>query len=427
MKYILSVLLFLAAVSCNEPVSLELVSPSAAGMSAARLDRIDSLLNRSIADGYVNGGVALIARDGKTVYEKAFGTSDRENNVPMQTNAIFRIASQTKAITSVGVMILCEEGKIVLDDPVSKYIPEFAHPAVLNTFNPKDSSYTTVPANREITVRDLLTHTSGIDYAVIGSENMRAIYAKAGIPVGFESRSLVLGDEIRKLGKLPLVHQPGLAFTYGLNCDVLGYLIEVVSGMRFDRFLHERIFMPLGMGDTYFYLPDDRKTRLVPAYTVTSEGELVKIDTVAFGGMNINYPLTKGTYFSGGAGLSSTARDYAIFLQMLLNGGTYNGSRILSRRTVEMMTTNQIGDLNLGVNKFGLGFEITTAAGQAKTAMSEGSFAWGGYFSTTYWADPEEKLIGLLFFQQSPMLHPEIEDAFKMIIYGSITDVSEGD
>jgi CubicO group peptidase (beta-lactamase class C family) len=425
MKKINVLLLLLSWISlnsCVEQTAIEKVDPATVEMSSARLDNIDSMIQGSIDNQWINGAVAYIARNGKIAYWKSFGVSNAEKKTPLEKDAIFRIASQTKAITSVAVMMLYEEGKFLLDDPISKYITEFAHPAVLDQFNPKDTTYTTVPANREITIRDLLTHTSGIDYAGIGSSNMNAIYAKAGIPVGFESRPLILADGIRKLGRLPLVHQPGERFTYGLNTDVLGYLVEVASGMPFDRFLKERLFEPLGMEDTYFYLPEEKQSRLIAVSTEDSGHHAVAWDAKVLPGIDANYPLVKGTYFSGGAGLSSTISDYAIFLQMLLNNGEYNGKRILSRRTVDLMTCNQIGDLNLGLDKFGLGFEITTEAGQARQGVSEGSFAWGGFWGTTYWADPEEQLVCLLFTQQFPLSHGELGDKFRALVYAALDD-----
>jgi CubicO group peptidase (beta-lactamase class C family) len=424
-KYILPGLLLLPllfAVSCKSSTVLTTALPEQAGMSAKRLDRIDSMLTQAIDSNWIKGAVGFIARDGKIIYNRAFGISGNDPETPMKTDAIFRIASQTKAITSVAVMTLFEEGKFLLDDPISKYIPEFANPVVLDKFNPKDTTYTTIPAKREITIRDLLTHTSGIDYAGIGSSTMNAIYAKAGIPVGFESRPLILGDWIKKLAKLPLIHQPGERFTYGLNTDVLGYLVEVVSGMSFDQYLRQHLFEPLGMTDTYFYLPEDRQARLVNVFSEDASHHSVSWSDKDYPGLDVNYPLVQGTYFSGGAGLSSTIQDYAVFLQMLLNGGEYNGIRILSRRTVDLMTCNQIGDLSLGTDKFGLGFGLTTEAGQARLGVTQGSFSWGGFWGTTYWADPREKLVCLLFGQQWPLSHGEISDKFRVMVYAALDD-----
>jgi len=410
-------LILILAFSCTQTTELKETSPITVSVSGERLLRIDRMLQQGIDSGWIAGAVGFIARDGKIVYNKSFGVSNIEAKTPMHTDDIFRIASQTKAITSVAVMMLFEEGKFLLDDPISKYIPEFANPKVLDKFNEKDTTYTTVQANREVTIRDLLTHTSGIDYAGIGSDHMNAIYAKSGIPTGFVSEKINLGDKMRKLGRLPLVHQPGARFTYGLNVDVLGYLVEILSGETLDKYFRTHIFEPLGMNDTYFYLPASKYDRLVK---VTSEDKNHKLvnSSSAF----VNYPLAEGTYYSGGAGLSSTIKDYATFLQMLLNKGEYNGKRLLARRTVELMTTNQIGDLPLGMDKFGLGFEITTATGQSKLGISEGSFAWGGYFATTYWADPKERLVCLLFLQQSPFSHSEITDKFRAMVYQTLED-----
>jgi len=396
--------------------SLKEGPPSSVNISEVRLARIDNMLKQGIDSGWIAGAVGFIARDGNIVYDKAFGVSDLEKKSLMRRDDIFRIASQTKAITSVAVMMLFEEGKFLLDDPISKYIPEFSHPTVLDKFNEKDSTYTTVPASREITIRDLLTHTSGIDYAGIGSKTMRAVYAKWKIPGGFGGND-ILGDKIRALGKLPLLHQPGERFTYGLNVDVLGYFVEVISGESLDKFFHNHIFYPLGMNDTYFYLPSTKADRLVK---VIAEDKNHRLSNLA--SEFVNYPLTTGTYYSGGAGLSSTIKDYATFLQMLLNGGEYNGKRLLAKRTVELMTCNQIGNLTVGRDKFGLGFLVTTEYGQARLGVTEGSFSWGGYFGTTYWADPKEHLVCLLFMQQSPLSHGEIQDKFRALVYQALTD-----
>ena len=412
-----ALLLILILNSCSDDKHLREALPESVNVSSERLNRIDTMLLRAIEDKWIAGAVGFIARDGKIIYNRAFGESDIENRVPMQTGNIFRIASQTKAIASIGLMMLFEEGKFLLDDPVSKYIPEFANPRVLDKFNEKDTTYTTVPANREITIRDLLTHTSGIDYAGIGSPTMRAVYAKAGFTGGFGNDKVAIGDDIKILGKLPLVHHPGERFTYGLNVDVIGYLIEILTGEKLDQYLKSRIFDPLGMTDTWFYLPEELKGRLVKVNTEDTNHQVVPMPQDG-----VNYPLAKGAYFSGGAGLSSTTKDYATFLQMLLDRGEYNGIRLLSSRTVELITSNQIGDLDLGVDKFGLGFELTTERGQAVLGISEGSFAWGGYFGTTYWADPEKKLVCLLFMQQVPLSHSVIQGKFKAMVYQTLTD-----
>jgi CubicO group peptidase (beta-lactamase class C family) len=392
--------------------------PSSAGMSSERLKRIDRVVQEYVDKKWIAGAAAIIVRDGKIVYYKGIGWDDADRHSPMQKDAIFRIASQTKAITSVAVMMLYEEGKFLLDDPISKYIPEFRNPKVLDKFNEKDSSYSTVPAKREITIRDLLTHTSGIDYPIIGSPEMRAIYARSNVPSGIAAKDLLLSTEMKKLGALPLKHQPGAEWTYGLNVDLLGYLVELLSGMSLDQFFRQRIFEPLGMKDTYFYLPASKQGRLATLYTEDSLHQLIKSTRE-----DVNdYPKWKGTYYSGGGGLSSTVLDYAIFLQMMLNGGEYNGKRILSRNTVRLMTMNQIGDLDLRGNKFGLGFEIITEKGSARIPNNIGSFDWGGYFSTSYWADPKEKLAALFMIQLVPNSHGELIDKFKVLTYQAIAN-----
>jgi CubicO group peptidase (beta-lactamase class C family) len=426
MKKIVTLLLFvaLAANAFAQGNTLQAGTPAAEKFSAERLQRIDNVIEQTIDSGYINGAVGLIARNGKMVYYKSFGMADVEQKKLMNNDAIFRIASQTKAITSVAVMMLFEEGKFLLDDPISKYLPAFAHPKVVDTFNPKDTTYTTVPAKREITIRDLLTHTSGIAYAQIGSPTMNAIYAKAHIPAGFVSDKILLADAMKKLGPLPLEHQPGERWTYGLNVDVLGYLVEKISGKSLDQFMKERIFDPLGMKDTYFYIPAAKQNRLVTVYTPDKKDHLIKWNASTFEGLSADYPTVNGTYYAGGAGLSSTIKDYATFLQMMLNGGVYNGQRLLSRHTVELMTTNQIGDLYINPNKekFGLGFGLTTDISSKKLGISEGSFAWGGFFGTLYWVDPKEHLVCLLFVQNWPLPHNAFQDKFRAMVYQALTD-----
>ena len=403
---------------------LQQVKPEMAGVSSERLKRLDNNIMQWVNDGHTTGAVALIVRNGKIVYNKAFGYDDLEKTKPMRTDNIFRIASQTKAITSVAVMMLYEEGKFLLDDAVSRYIPEFAKQQVLDSFIAKDSSYTTVPAKSEITIRQLLTHTSGVGYAQIGSKEANAIFAKGSISSGIGvEQGRLLATDIKKLGKLPLMHQPGERFTYGLNTDVLGYLVEVTSGVSLDQFFGTRIFEPLGMNDTYFYLPPSKHNRLVTLYE-EEKGKLQKASPeIRHNGIFItDYPKTAGTYFSGGAGLSSTALDYAVFLQMMLNGGEVNGKRLLSRNTVRMMTMNQIGHINRGDNKFGLGFGITTEKGSSVLPTPEGVCEWGGAFATTYWADPKEKLIGIIYRQLWGTTHREAPSKFKVLVYQALND-----
>jgi len=420
-KYVMLIIaaLFVQLVFAQKIINVE--SVESVGFSPERLKRIDDAMNDWVKQGWMNGAVGMIIRDGKIVYYKAAGYNDIDAKIPLPKDDIFRIASQTKAITSVAVMMLYEEGKFLLDDPVSKYISSFAHEQVLDKFNETDSSYTTVPAKRDVTIRDLLTHTSGIDYAQIGSKEAKAIYAKNNITAGLDVHNDKLSDAMNRLGSLPLLHQPGEKWTYGLNIDLLGDLIEIWSGMTLDEFFHKRIFEPLGMNDSYFNVPKEKENRLVNLYQEDSLGHLIKQSGEALG-VDVNYPLRTKTYFSGGGGLSSTIYDYAIFLQMLLNGGEYNGKRLLSRNTVRIMTMNQIGDIDFGNNKFGLGFAIVTEKSSGESPSQAGTFSWGGAFSTSYWVDPKEKMIVQFYRQLWGTTHGDLAEKFKVLAYSALND-----
>jgi CubicO group peptidase (beta-lactamase class C family) len=391
-------------------------TPEEVGFSSARLARIDSLVTDLIAQKKIPGAVVYIARHGKVAYHRAWGYRDTETRDPLRKDDIFRMASQSKAIASLAVMMLWEEGRFGLDEPVSRYIPEFAKPTVLKTFNPADSSYTTEPAGREITIRQLLTHTSGLDYAAIGHDEFKAIYAKAGVPSGIGNDHYTIGEKMKVLGKLPLRSKPGTEFNYSLSIDVLGYLVEVVSGMPFDRFLRTRIFDPLGMNDTWFYLPKDRASRLVSLHNGES-GVAVPMKGLVFDGVNPDYPNLAGTYFSGGAGLSGPVEDYARFLQLFLNGGEYNGVRLLSPKTVQLMLTDQTPNMD---TEFGLGFGLETEANDYRSPKSVGSFSWGGAFATTYWADPKEDLVALIYTNMYNPRTVNYADRFTTFTYGAI-------
>ena len=390
--------------------------PEDAGFSSARLGRIDSLMSGLVREGRIPGGVVFISRNGKAVMYKAWGYRNIDTKEALQRTDIFRIASQSKAITSTAVLMLWEDGKIGLDDPISRYIPEFKDAKILKTFNPADSTYTTEPAKSQPTIRHLLTHTAGVDYAVIGSANHRAIYAKAGIPSGIGGPGAKICDKMRILGGLPLKHEPGADFTYALGLDILGCLVEVVSGTSFDQFLRTRIFDPLGMKDTWFYLPSDRGSRLVTLHAGVSGKSVVRKEPV-FDNIDPDYPKSNGTYFSGGGGMSSTAEDYARFLQMYLNKGELNGVRLLSPKTVEMIMTEQFPKEGFGV---GLAFGLETLGNDWQSPRSLGSFAWGGAFNTIYWADPKEGLIAQIYtnLYQNPV--PELGGKFGNLVYAAI-------
>jgi CubicO group peptidase (beta-lactamase class C family) len=382
----------------------------------ARLARIDTIVKEYLDKGWVNGVVTLVVHEGRVVQYKGYGFSDNEAKKRMRPDDLFRIASQTKAVVSAGLMQLFEKGKFFLDEPVADFLPAFRHMTVLDKFNAADSSYTTVAAKREITFRDLLTHTSGLDYPGIGSESMKAIYAKAHIPSGLGVFDYQLKERMEALAQLPLVHQPGEKWTYGLSVDLIGCLVEVISGMDLEEYLAKNIFGPLGMKDTYFNVPASRAGRLVAVYTEDSLHHIVRW-TKEKTGIDPDYPLAHKHYFSGGAGLTSTAWDYAIFLQMMLNGGRYNGVQILAPRTVQLMTSGQLSFLFNSIDNFGLGFGLTSERSAARGVRNEGTFEWGGFFGTTYWADPKAKLVCLVMTQQTPNSHAELEVKVEQAIY----------
>lgn len=384
-----------------------------------RLSQIDDLINDYINNRWLNGAVTIIIKDNQLIQYKGYGYADYDSKTPMQNNQIFRIMSQTKAITSAGIMILYEQGKFLLDEPIWHFIPEFKNPTVLDTFNDADTTYTTKPAKRDITFRDLLTHISGLDYSDIGGSKVKAIYAKNKIPSGLGEFNSTLLEKMQALAKLPLSFSPGEKWQYGLNTDLLGCLIEVISGQTLEEFFHKNIFEPLGMKDTYFNVPEEKAKRLATVYTEDGKGNIINWSHT-FRNIDPDYPLMKKHYFSGGAGLSSTAFDYAIFMQMFLNGGIYNGRRILSKRSVELMTSGQLKDGMFGDDNFGLGFMITSDKSEAKGPRYAGSFSWGGYYGTTYWADPRANLVCLFMTQQTPNSHGDIERKFESIVYSSL-------
>ena len=406
----------------NSPVLTE-GTPESVGMSAERLARIETMCSDAVVKGEIPGIVALVARNGKIVYYKAFGKADNQSGRNLKRDDIFRIASQSKAITSTAVMMLWEEGKFRLDDPISKYIPEFKNPQVLKTFQYSDTSYTTTPASGEITIRQLLSHTSGLGYGVIdGDERFKMIYHKAGTTDAFTEKQVTIAESVKKLAKLPLHHNPGEKFTYSEGLDVLGYLVEIVSGMPFDQYLKKHLFEPLGMNDTWFYLPNEKANRLVSVQQKNDKGEWERYPSTFY---DPDYPI-KGakTFFSGGAGLSSTAKDYATFLQMYLNGGELNGIRILSRTTVQTILSNQIGNIWGDTGKyFGLAFSVVDQKGQGLGDLgSTGTFEWGGYFNTQYFADPKEKIIGILMKQTQGNVNDNTGWKFRQLIGQSLDD-----
>ncbi len=408
-------LLFLLPLSLAAQVLSPAVQPTA-DFDQKKLEAVDALIKSFVEKNHLVGAVTLVVKNNQLVHYKGHGYADLATKKPMPADAIFRIMSQTKAITSLGILQLFEQGKLRLDQPISDFLPSFKSPRVLKEFNAADTSYTSEPAKREITFRDLLTHSSGLDYAGIGSDKMKAIYAKAGVPSGLGDNGMTLLQAITKLGTLPLIHNPGEKFTYGLNTDVLGCLIEVISGETLDAYFTKHIFLPLGMKDTYFNVPAEKGSRLPSVYTENEQNKIIPWSPT-FRGINPNYPLFKKTFFSGGAGLSSTAFDYAIFLQCILNGGKYNGQQIIGRRTAELMISP---NFPLGDDSYGLGFQITGERTANRKMRNKGSFSWGGYYGTTYWADPKEKMIVLIMTQHTPNSHGDLQEKVENMIYGAL-------
>lgn len=396
--------------------------PGNVGMSVERLERIERMCEDAVEEGDVPGIVALVARHGKIVYHKAFGMADNQAGRALKKDDIFRIASQSKAITATAVMMLWEEGYFQLDDPIAKYIPEFTDTGVLKTFNEEEVTWTTEPVKTAITIRHLLTHTSGIGYGVIdGDERFRKMYAMVGVTDVVTTEPVTIAENVKKLATLPLHHHPGERFTYGEGLDVLGYFIEIVSGQPFDVFLRERLFEPLGMQDTAFYLPEEKAHRLVRLQK--PENHVWVPYPVTF--YDPDYPI-KGarTFFSGGGGLSSTAKDYATFLQMYLNGGKLNGVRILSRTTIETMMRDQTGTIfGSGDRHYGLAFGVVTEQGQVTGGLgNSGTFDWGGYFNTQYFADPQEGTIGIIMKQTREQKDDQTGWKFRLLVGQAIDD-----
>ena len=391
--------------------------PAEVGMSGERLDELTEALEAYVAEGRLPGAVATVLRDGKVVYSTAVGTRDRESGAPMREDVIFRIASQTKAIVSVGIMMLQEEGALLLTDPVSKYFPEFGYTIVAD---PESRGRSDVEAaHRPITIHDLITHTAGIGY---GSGPGGAAWEEAGITGWyFAHRDEPVGQTVMRMASLPFQAQPGERWVYGYSTDILGAIIEVASGSWLDDFLQERIFDPLDMRDTHFYLPREKRGRLATVYNLRRD-RLTRAPDGA--GMQSQGQYVDGprVSFSGGAGLLSTARDYSRFLQMLLDGGTLGGERVLSATSVGLMSANHVGE-QYGQRGwgFGLGFSILTDPDLAGVPGSEGAYGWGGAYHSTYWIDPAEDLVVTYFTQVIPAAGLDDHARVRELVYSAIT------
>jgi CubicO group peptidase (beta-lactamase class C family) len=391
-------------------------TPEAVGLSSARLERLGSALQAYVDHGQLAGAVVLVARHGKVAFLRAVGERDRESHDPMRDDTIFRIASQTKAVVSAATLMLQERGALLLSDPVGKYIPEFQKTTV--AVPRAGGGYDVVPAKRPVTIRDLLTHTSGLSY---GEGPARDRWEAAGIQGWyFADRDEPIAATVARMAALPLDAQPGERWIYGYSIDVLGVVVERASGMPLDRFLRERVFEPLGMKDTHFYLPPADRGRLATVYSATDAGLARAPDR---GGM-----VGQGAYadgprksFSGGAGLLSTAADYARFLQMLLNGGELDGARLLSPTTVALMTTNHVGDLyQPNGDGWGYGFSVVRDLGPKTEPTSVGAYSWGGAYHSSYWVDPKEDLVVTYFTQLIPARDVDDQAKVRALVYQAI-------
>ena len=392
--------------------------PESVGVSSERLSRLDRAMQSYVDDDQLAGAVVLVARKGHTVYHKAFGRRDLESGATMTKDTIFRIASQTKALISVGIMVLQEEGQLLITDRVSTYLPEFATTTV--AVSDDNGGYEVVAAERPITLRDLLTHTSGVSY---GSGPAADEWQAAGIQGWyFADRDEPVGDTIARMPALPFDAQPGEAWVYGYNTDILGAVIERASGQALDVFLRERILDPLDMRDTHFFLPRDKAERLSVVYSSTDGGleRAPEPGHMVGQGAYLDGPRRS---FSGGAGLLSTARDYGRFLQMMLNGGTLDGHRILSRKTVELMTVDHLRGLPFRAGQgFGLGFSVVTDLGARGLPGSAGEFGWGGAYHSTYWVDPREELVVVYLTQLIPARGVDDHAKLRALLYQAIED-----
>lgn len=406
--------LFLLALSATAAVIPKAANPEETGMSAARLKRVHAVLQRYIDNGEIAGAISLVARNGRIAHFEAQGLSDLATKTPLKLDHIFRLASMTKPVTSIAAMMLHEEGAFTLDDPIARFLPEFKTMMVAlpNKANERAAAgYTLVPAAREITIRHLLTHTAGLASGTSGTtvDAYKALAAQ-------RRPTDTMADQVKRLAALPLNFHPGDHWEYGPATDVLGRLVEVVSGKTLDEFFQQRILGPLGMRDTAFYLPDEKLPRLVTAYQ-KKDGKLEKLSP----------PAPNRRYFAGGGGLVGTAEDYLRFAQMLLNGGQLDGLRLVSRKTIEAMTVNQIGELPLWQDTyrnygFGLGFRIRRELGQSQTLGSVGEYGWGGAYGTYFWIDPKEKMVGILMIQLMPYAHLNIRPDFQNAVTQAIVD-----
>ena len=408
--------------------TLPLAAPDQVGLSAARLDRITQWMSRWVDSGRLPGMTVAIMRKGELAYAHTYGRADVERSKPMRPDTIVRIYSMTKPLTSTAIMMLYEEGRFQLDDPISKFIPAFANPRVYA--GGSRGKIDSVPAEREITFRDLLTHTSGLTYGFMESNPVDALYrAKGADGVEYGTAETSLKEVTEKLASFPLIAQPGKAWNYSVSTDVLGYLVEVISSMPFQDFLVEKVIKPLGMVDTNFFVPKEKHERFAANYNAGAGGKLVLFDDPA----KSRY-LAPRRVNSGGGGLVSTASDYLRFCKFMLNKGELDGTRLLGRKTVELMTMNHLkGDMaDMGMPRwsestsagigFGLGFSVMIDPAKAHIVGSPGEYAWGGAASTAFWCDPAEDMAVVLLTQLMPSSTYPIRRELRVLSYQAIVD-----
>jgi len=416
---------FLLALVAGAPLAAQsraTPTPASLGFSTERLARIDRVLHEYVDSGRVAGAVVMVMRRGQVAYVDAVGMADREAKRPMTPDALFRLASMTKAVTSVAVLMLVEEGRIALNDPVSRWIPGYADARVATR---SDTGRVLTPVKRPITIRDLLTHSAGISYGtdslVQGDYRAQGLGPAAGFGWYFADKAEGTCASIDRLATLPTVAQPGERFVYGYNTDILGCVVERVSGMPFADFLQRRLFTPLGMRDTRFFVEPKDSLRFTAVYTVASDGSLARADTGARGqGHYLQGPRMNT---AGGAGLVGTARDYARFAQMLLNGGTLDGRRILSPRTVRLFTTDQLGPVyTVDGRGWGLGVEIHERPNEMGQYGSPGMYGWQGAYSTAFWVDPKEEMVGVMMVQVLPRGRLDLAERFKTLVFQALVD-----
>jgi CubicO group peptidase (beta-lactamase class C family) len=428
-----ALVLFAPAVRADMSTALPQAAAEQVGMSKQKLDRIRPALQREIDEGKLAGTVVMVARKGKLVYADAVGFQDKAESKPMALDSVFRIYSMTKPLVSVAAMMLVEDGKIQLTDPISKFLPAFKNQQVsVARADPEFAriTYTTVPADREATVQDLLRHTAGLAYGEITvNAPVKAAYGAAGVHLpnvrDYDSRDMTSAEQADRVGRAPLAHQPGRVWEYSLASDILGRLVEAASGKRLGEFLDERLFKPLRMTDTAFWVPIDKVARLAQPLPVDlASGQPNKLIDVSAQPKND----------SGGAGAISTARDYLRFAQMMLNGGQLDGERVLSRTTVALMTSDHLGthisapvtpgELGLGTlgYGFGLGFAVRLAPGIAAVPGSQGDYMWAGYAGTYFWVDPKEELTVVYMSQAPSPIRAHYRRLIRQLVYQAIVD-----